>query len=210
MRNCYTRRQTLGRKWIGIDITYLAIGLVKNRLQGAYPKLKVNEEGSPVDLSGAQALAAQDKYQFEWWALLQIGAQPVGGKKKGADKGIDGVIPILIGGTSKKPQYGRVNVSIKGGANIGVGMVRDLKGTLTQNNPIGVFLTLANPTGPMKDFAAKAGHFDSKVWGKKYPKIQILTVEEVLQGKQPDVPWGDVPFAKPATEQATADQKALL
>ena len=202
--------QKLGRRWIGIDITYLAIGLIRRRLQSAFPGLTVDEDGAPVDLSGARALADHDKYQFQWWALDRLGAQPVSGKKKGADAGIDGVIPILVGGTAEKPDYGRVIVSVKGGANVSVSMIRDLKGTLNEDDPIGVFLTLAEPTKPMKESAAKAGFYESGLWNKKFPRIQILTIDDVLSGAKPEIPWGESPFAAPPTEKEAAEQKTLL
>ena len=201
--------QKLGRKWIGMDVTYLAIGLVKKRMQDAFPKLVIEEDGVPVDLTGALALADHDKYQFQWWALLRLGAVPVSGKKKGADKGIDGVIPILTGGTAEKPTYDRVIVSVKGGANVGVSMLRDLNGTLRDEDPVGIFLTLAEPTKPMKEFAAGAGFFSSKLWAKKFPRIQIITVQDMFDGKTPDIPWGKSPFAKAAMEKEDAQQPAL-
>lgn len=202
--------QKLGRKWIGMDITYLAIGLVRRRMQDAFPRLAVEEDGVPVDLTGAQHLADHDKYQFQWWALDRLGAVPVAGKKKGADKGIDGVIPILTGGTAEKPTYGRVIVSVKGGAKVSVSMLRDLKGTLTDEDPLGIFLTLAEPTAPMKEFAATTGFYESKLRAKKFPRMQIVTVEELLDGKTPDIPWGKSPFAKAATEKKDSQQAALV
>ena len=201
--------QKLGRSWVGIDITYLAIGLIKRRLQDAFSGLTIDDYGVPVDLSGAKALADHDKYQFQWWALDRLGAVPVSGKKKGADKGIDGVMPILVGGTAGKPSYGRVIISVKGGAKVSVSMLRDLKGTLTDEDPVGIFLTLAEPTKPMKEFAAKSGFYDSELWAKKFPRIQIVTVEELLDGKTPDIPWGKSPFAKAATEKEVSHQAAL-
>lgn len=201
--------QRLGRQWIGMDITYLAIGLIRRRMQDAFGGLAIEEDGVPVDFTSAQHLADHDKYQFQWWALDRLGAVPVAGKKKGADEGIDGVIPILTGGTAEKPTYGRVIVSVKGGAKVSVSMLRDLKGTLTDQDPLGIFLTLAEPTKPMKEFAAQSGFYDSQLWAKKFPTIQIITVEEMLDGKTPDIPWGKSPFTQAATEKEQAKQGAL-
>jgi len=103
---------TLGRRWIGIDITHLAISLIRRRMQDAFPGIAIEVIGEPVDLTGARDLAQRDKYQFQWWALDRLGAQPVSGKKKGSDKGIDGVIPFFAG---PKEDYKRVIVSVKGG-----------------------------------------------------------------------------------------------
>src|SRR3990172_4945689 len=105
----------LGRRWIGIDVTYLAIGLIRRRMRDAFPDIEIEEIGAPVDLAGARALAAHDKYQFQWWALDRLGAQPVSGKKKGADRGIDGVIPFFAGPAE---DYMRVVVSVKGGEHV--------------------------------------------------------------------------------------------
>ena len=203
--------QKLGRRWIGIDITHLAIGLIRRRMKDAFPKVKFEVIGEPVGLASYKALADQDKYQFQWCALDRLGAVPSAGKKKGADQGIDGVVPILLGGTSDKPIFGRASVSVKGGANVGVAMIRDLAGLLTDVNPIGIFLTLASPTKPMKTQAASAGFYESPVFKKKYARLQIITIEEMLHGKSPDVPstLGKAAFAKAPAEQESAKQSSL-
>lgn len=197
----------LGRRWIGIDITYLAIGLIRRRMQDAFPSIDIEEIGTPVDLTGAHALAAHDKYQFQWWALDRIGAQPVSGKKKGSDKGIDGVIPFFAG---PKEDYKRVLVSVKGGEHITVAMVRDLVGVVErEKEPIGVLLTLEPPTQPMVTEAAGAGFYHNDLWQKDYPRVQIITVEEVLAGKRPDMPPQISPFAEAPLERERAEQPEL-
>ncbi len=221
--------QKLGRRWIGIDITYLAIGLIRRRMQDAFPStgrsdseessdsmssgqapgLQIEEIGAPVDLNGAKALAEHDKYQFQWWALDRLGAQPVSGRKKGADQGIDGVIPFVIGGTAAAPQYARVIVSVKGGG-VGVPMVRDLIGVLQrEKEPIGVVLTLEPPTGPMRREAASAGIYHSEFWQKDYPRVQIITIEELLHGKLPEMPPSTSPFAQAPRERQRGKQLEL-
>jgi len=174
----------LGRQWIGIDITHLAIGLVRRRMEAAFPGLKIEVVGEPVDLSGAQELAAHDPYQFQWWALDKIDAQPVGDKKKGADRGIDGIIPFMEGKTERR----RVIVSVKGGG-VGSKDIRDLKGVLErEGEPLGVLVTLRPPTREMTLEAVAAGHYDSELMGRKYPRIQILTVADILNGVGVDMP----------------------
>ncbi len=200
--------QKLGRRWIGIDITHLAIGLIRRRMQDAFPGIQIEVIGEPVDLTGAQDLARQDKYQFQWWALDRIGAQPVSGKKKGADKGIDGVIPFFAG---PRQDYRRAIVSVKGGEHVGVAALRELKGVLEgQGEPIGILLTLAWPTRDMITEAAAAGFYESDFWKRKYPRVQIMTVADVLNGKRPDVPWGAAPFAKAPVEKEQAGQERLV
>jgi site-specific DNA-methyltransferase (adenine-specific) len=198
----------LGRRWIGIDITHLAIGLIRRRMQDAFPGLEIEVIGEPVDLAGARDLAQRDKYQFQWWALDRVGAQPVSGKKKGADLGIDGVIPFFAG---PKEDYGRALVSVKGGEHVGVGMVRDLVGVLErEKEPIGVLLTLEPPTQPMVTEAATAGFYHNDFWQKDYPRMQILTVEDMLSGKRPQVPQGRSPFAQAPLEREERHTKRML
>ena len=198
----------LDRRWIGIDITHLAIGLIRRRMQDAFPGLDIEVIGEPVDLTGARELASKDKYQFQWWALDKLGAQPVAGKKKGSDKGIDGVIPFFAG---PKEDYKRAIVSVKGGEHAGVLAVRDLKGVLDrEKEPIGILLTLNPPTKDMITEAAASGFYESDFWKKKYPRVQIITVLDLLKGKRPEMPWGGSPFARAPTEKERANQEFLL
>jgi DNA modification methylase len=202
--------QKLGRNWIGIDITHLAIGLIRRRMKDAFPDLDIKVIGEPVDLPGARDLAAHDKYQFQWWALDQIGAQPVSGKKKGMDRGIDGVIPVVIGGTAQKPEYARAIVSVKGGG-VSPTHIRDLKGVLErEKEPIGILLTLTKPTKEMATEAAASGYYESDLWQKKYPRIQIITIEDLLNGKRPDIPSAASPFAHAPLEREQAETERML
>ena len=209
--------EKLGRRWIGIDITYLAIGLIRRRMQDAFPStgsgrargLQIEEIGAPVDLNGAKALAEHDKYQFQWWALDRLGAQPVSGRKKGADQGIDGVILFPVGGTAERPQYGRAIVSVKGGG-VTVKDIRDLVGVLDrEKEPLGVLMTLEPPTGPMRREAASAGIYHSEFWQKDYPRVQIITIEELLHGKLPEMPPSTSPFAQAPRERPRGKQLKL-
>ncbi len=174
--------QELNRRWIGIDITHLAIALIKNRLKDKYGELPYQVIGEPIDLAGAKALAQANKYQFEWWALSLIGARPMGGKKKGADKGIDGVIYFQDDKTGKAKS---ILVQVKGGQQAGVSQVRDFCSVVDKHKAsMGVFITMAEPTKPMKSYAVSQGYYKSPTWDKEFPKIQLLTIEELLGGKK--------------------------
>jgi site-specific DNA-methyltransferase (adenine-specific) len=173
----------LNRKWIGIDITTLATNLMYNRLKDSFG---INAEiiGEPADLAGAKELASQpDKYQFQWWALGLIGARPAGEKKKGTDKGIDGVINF-IDDPSDKPK--RAIVQVKSG-HVGIDIIKVLE-TVVAKEAIGILITLEPPTKPMQVEAVSAGYYHSPIWNKDYPKIQILTIEELLHGKNVEMP----------------------
>lgn len=203
----------LGRLWIGIDITYLAVNLMETRMRRAFRGIEIEVIGVPKDLPSARDLAARSKIQFQLWAVRRLhpDAQPVGSKKGGPDRGIDGIIPLIVAGTAEKPQYKRAVLSVKGGEHIGVGMVRDLVGVLDrEGDPIGVLLTLEPPTPPMVTEAATAGFYHNDLWQKDYPRVQLVTVEEMLAGKRPDIPPSRSPFAQPPTEHEQAHTKPLL
>ena len=199
--------QKLGRRWIGIDITHLAIGLVERRLKAAFIGIQFEIHGAPKDLAGARDLADRDKYQFQWWAVSLVNAQPYGGKKRGADGGIDGKVFF-------KPDGKRTDVaivSVKGGGNIGVGMIRDLKGVMEREHaPMGLFLTLTPPKAPMVTEAASAGFYET-LWGR-HPRIQILTIEDLLTGKRPDMPLIDISaaFKSPGREAVDVGEQPEL
>ena len=188
--------QTLNRKWIGIDITHLAIAVMKSRLEESFPGIQVEVIGEPQDVGGAKALARQDRYQFQWWALSRIKAKPFPEeRRKGADKGIDGVIDFVerdeaIGKDAMK----RAVVSVKSG-HVHVKDIRELK-DIASRHAMGIFITLEPPTKEMRTEAVSAGSYHSPLWDREYPKIQILTIEELLQGKIIDMPQPTSPYAK--------------
>jgi hypothetical protein len=141
--------------------------------------------GTPKDIGGARDLAQRDKYQFQWWAVSLVDAVPYGGRKKGADSGIDGWRYMAAGRNS----VARCSISVKGGENVSVQMVRDLRGVIErERSEAGLFITLAEPTRPMREEAAKAGYFDSPFGGKQHPRLQIMTIAALLDGAKPDLP----------------------
>jgi site-specific DNA-methyltransferase (adenine-specific) len=183
--------QKLDRRWVGIDITHLAINLIKVRLADAFGT-KIAETynviGEPEDWESAKALAAQDKYQFQfqYWALGLVGARPAAGdEKKGADKGIDGRLYM----TDRAGETKTIMLSVKGG-HVTSSQVRDLRGVIEREDAaIGVFITLEPATSAMRKEAAEAGFWQTKsLAGTKHPRLQILTIEELLAGKRIDMP----------------------
>ena len=196
--------QKLRREWTGIDITHLAISLIEKRLKDAFPGTQYEVHGTPKDLDGARDLAARDKYQFQWWAVSLVNAVPFAGRKKGADSGIDGLIYFKPEGKTTE----KAIVSVKGGDNVNVAMVRDLAHVVDREKArIGVFVTLADATGPMRTEAVKAGFYET-LYGK-CPKIQILTIRELFEGKQPNIPLVDASAFKRAAKEKVGDQNPL-
>lgn len=199
--------ERLGRKWIGIDITHLAINLIKYRLRTAFEDRVVQYDvvGEPVDLAGAAALARDKPFQFQSWALSLVDARQYQ-QKKGSDKGIDGRLYFHDeqGGRTKQ-----IIFSVKAGENVGVAHVRDLRGVVEREHAeIGVLISMQEPTKPMRTEAASAGFYKSP-WGTTHPKLQIFTIEDLLAGKRVDYPRSQVNvtlkraprFAPPREEQ---------
>ena len=207
--------QKLGRRWIGIDITYLSIAVMKARLKDSFGLADVEVIGQPTEVDGARQLLVgaglEGQYQFQWWALDLIGAQPQGGtQKKGADKGIDGVISFSTG---PRGEVGRALVSAKSGT-VNSSMIRDLKGVLEREKAeIGLFVTLEEPSAPMRLEASTAGVYHSDLSGREYQKIQILTIAELLEEhRRPDLPLLVLPTYQRAerVEKKAAEQAELF
>ena len=195
-----TVAEKLERTWIGIDITHLAISLMKLRLEDSFGN-DINYEviGEPVDLEGAKALAQQDPYQFQWWALGLAGARPFESeKKRGADRGIDGIIYFHDEPYMKKTK--KIILQVKSG-HVNRGMIDTLKGVVGRENAeLGVFITLQSSTKPMIKEAISSGFYKSPS-GKNYQKIQLLTIEDLLYKNKnielpPKIAINDVTFKK--------------
>ena len=184
--------ERLNRRWIGIDITHLAISLMKSRLRDSFgDELRPYQIiGVPQDTASAQALATEGehdgRYQFEWWALGLVDARPAQDRKKGADSGVDGYINFFDD-NSGKPK--RIIVQVKSG-HVNRSQIATLKGDMEREKAeIGLFVTLAPPTGPMQQDAISAGFYEPEYFpGQKFPRVQILTIEELLSGETAQYP----------------------
>lgn len=226
--------EKLGRDWIGIDVTQLAISLIKNRLQDTYgsrmrfasgPESEkkaaqrgqsgesiVHIIGEPTTPNEAATLAEDDKYQFQWWALGLVKARPVE-QKKGADHGIDGKILFRDDPNAAKPE--QIILQVKGGKT-GVKDVRDLRGVLDREKAaIGVLISLQPPTRDMQAEAASAGFYEHKVNKQKYPRIQLRTVKELMAGKNIEQPTNVAALVEtfkkaPESKKKDAEQRELI
>jgi len=203
----------LKRRWIGIDITHLAISLMRHRLQDTFgPDLSPYEViGDPKDLESARALAEQNRYQFEWWALGLVDARPAQDKKKGADQGVDGYINFFDDNSGKAKT---IIVQVKSG-DIHRSHIATLNSDREREKaPIGILITMEEPTRPMLEEAATTGYYEPEHFpGYQYPRIQILTIKQLLDGKQAQYPR----MALPATfkraqrhRKSTEDQQRLV
>ena len=203
--------QKLGRRWIGIDITHLAINLIRHRLKDTYGE-EINKTyeviGEPTSVPDARVLAAQDPYQFQWWALGLVGARPVA-EKKGADKGIDGRLFFHDDPNTGKTK--QIIFSVKAGKT-NVAHVRDLCHVVDREGAqMGVLISMHPNTQPMRAEAADMGSYESP-WGK-HPKIQLLTVTDLLKGKRIDMPPAtgvNVTFKKAPKNSGRGDDQLPL
>jgi site-specific DNA-methyltransferase (adenine-specific) len=178
--------EKLKRSWVGIDITPLAIRVVKTRLRDAFGMTEVRELGVPADIDGARELAEQSvdgRYEFQWWALTLVDAHPPARKKKGADQGIDGVATFADSDGMK-----RIVVSVKSG-NVGPDAVRSLHGTVEREHAaMGILITLEGASPAMRREATAFGFYESPMWGRKFPRLQIFEVTDHFDGKRPTLP----------------------
>ena len=180
--------ERLNRRWIGIDITHLAMSLMRHRLRDTFSDDLRHYEvvGVPQDPASAAALAQHDRYQFEWWGVSLVDARPAKDKKKGADAGVDGIINFFDDNSGKAK---RVVVQVKSG-NVNRGMIATLKGDMEREKAeIGLFVTLNEPTRPMLQEAASAGFYTPEHYpDHQYPRLQILTVADLLSGAEAQYP----------------------
>lgn len=186
--------QKLGRQWVGIDVTYLAIDLIRKRLRNTYGE-GIEEtyrvHGIPADVPSAQALFAENPFDFERWVVSLIDATP--NEKQVGDKGIDGRVRFH----ADAERVGTVLVSVKGGRSLNPAMVRDLVGTVEQQrSEMGILITLTEPTKGMREVADNSGFYVNEFTGTSYPKIQILTTADLLAGKHPVMPTAILPYVK--------------
>jgi len=206
--------EKLHRRWLGIDVTWLAINLVKGRLNDMFPGAGFKIEGEPRDMGAARELA-KDRYQFQWWALSLISARPVGSTlskpregKKGADEGIDGWLRFS---DSEEGHVEKIAMQVKSG-HISIKDIRELRDVVSrQKAAIGLFITLERPTSEMIRETKTTEPYVSAIWKHEYPKIQILTIEELLKGKQPIIPPTISAFQEaPLTQRVPKDQQQTL
>lgn len=208
--------EKLGRSWIGIDVTHLSISLMKSRLFSAFGLVALTKEGKqcdtdktyrikgePTTLAEAMQLKQDDPHQFEYWALGLVGARPVE-EKKGADKGIDGKL-FFVGDTPGEIQT--IILSVKSG-HVNRSVVHELRGVIDREKAaIGVLITMEPPTKNMDEEVLGGGFYESTVWGRKYPRLQILLVEDIMMnGKGIDMPpinQVNATFIKARKEQAS-------
>lgn len=212
--------ERLKRNWVGIDISMLAINAIESRLKSRFKgrglKNKIIDDGLPKDLASARKLFDIDPWNFEYWALHLVNAMPAKNKTKenmkGADKGIDGIIPFIKGFGEGSRKYGKVIVQVKGG-HVQRNQIATLKGDMERERADGgLFVSLEEPTKPMKEEAISVGKFKTEFSPIEFPKVQIITIKELLEGKKANLPLGsEQPYYKEAEAvEENPDQISLI
>ena len=180
--------QKLNRQWLGIDVTHLAVALMKSRLKTAFnldPGADYAVVGEPRDVGSARALWEQDPYQFQFWAVSLLEAQPQAEQRRGADRGIDGII-YFVDGPRRTPQ--KVVIQVKG-ERVSSPQIRDLKGVVEREKAaLGLFISLDDPTRDMRTEEAGDGFYHSELWQRDFPKIQLRTITDLLADRGFDLP----------------------
>jgi DNA modification methylase len=187
----------LRRRWVGIDIAKVAIDVIAERLRRDYPDENIDEKyevlPEPASEEDAIALAAEDKYEFQWWVLRQLGAAPAP-RKKGADRGIDGRIYFFdtVGSQDAK----QVIVSVKGGKSPVLDHVRVLMRVVEREKAaMGLLVMVPQPTKAMRAEAAEFGEYYSEALQKMVPRLQFLSVGDLIEGRSFEHPGYWVPPA---------------
>jgi site-specific DNA-methyltransferase (adenine-specific) len=175
--------ERLGRRWVGIDITHIAVGLIEKRMRAAYPHASFETIGIPRDLASAQRLAADDPHQFQQWITLRLGGYPWMGGRKGGDRGVDGYFYYI--GAGGRTETGVI--SVKAGANVNPAMVRDIGRVMQRDgHKLGLFVTAAQPTSGMETEANSHGLVETEFG--RFPALQIFTLAELFQDRAPRLP----------------------
>jgi hypothetical protein len=189
--------EKLKRNWIGIDITYQSISLILKRLEDSFGKSILNKielNGIPEDIESAIALAnkKEDKTrkEFEKWAVLTYSNnRAVINEKKGADQGIDGIAYMQDRDENEDIVFKNVLFSVKSDKNPKVSYIRDFYGTIEREKAaMGYFITLHKPTSQMIAECRKIDNYKNNLIDREYPKITIVTVEEILTGERMTIP----------------------
>lgn len=200
--------QKLGRRWVGIDITYIAVDLILKRLEHAHgPEVldSIDVNGIPHDFASAQKLFERSPFDFERWAVSMVGAEP--NQKQVGDRGIDGVARFPLDGQRK--QLGKVLVSVKGGKSVPPTFVRDLLGTVQQTPgaTMGILITMEGLTPGSQEVIDHSGSYTFPVNGASFPVLQHVSIRDLLAGKQPSMPPTLLPYiaAQRTKREAAAD-----
>jgi DNA modification methylase len=211
--------QRLNRKWIGIDITFQSISLILKRLEDSFGRevlSNIELNGIPQDFKSAVALANKKddktRKEFEKWAVLTYSNNnAIINEKKGSDAGIDGIAFMMDRKEDNSTEFKQVLFSVKSDKNPHVSYIRDFYGAIErEKSAMGYFITLYPPTKDMIAECKKIGQYKNALLNTIYPKIEIVTIEEILSGIRMTIPVGhQIEVVKSAQTQEGEQEKLL-
>jgi DNA modification methylase len=208
--------QRLGRRWIGIDITYQSIALILKRLEDRYPddwpaiEANILLDGVPRDLESAMALANRKddktRKEFEKWAVLTFSKNQARiNEKKGADGGIDGIAYFLL----DKDSNGKAIFQVKSRPGNRSDLATLNSDRLREKAEFGFLICTGMPTKPMRDEITAAGKFKHPLLEREDDRLQVVTVAELFQGKRLDLPMARTDALKSAAPAKAVGQGDL-
>ena len=205
--------QKLGRAWIGIDVTHIAIGMIENRMREGYPGIAFDTIGVPKDLASAERLALDDPHQFQQWICWQVGGFPR--EKKGGDKGVDRWFNYewVDPNRDNRRTIETGVISVKAGDHVNPNMVRDLGRVMQRDgHQFGLFVMKGMPTKGMRDEAASHGLVEvqfggDSAQGQRFSALQFVTLAELFQGMKPKLPPLISPVKKASRVEIRASHK---
>jgi DNA modification methylase len=186
----------LGRTWVGIDITYQSISLILKRLEDSFGKKVIESielNGVPQDFESAEALAHKKddriRKEFEKWAVLTYSNnRAIINEKKGGDGGIDGIAYVADLGAKNEPVNQKVIFSVKSNKTLPPSFIRDLNGTIEREGAVaGILITLYDADNLVKE-SKKYGTYRNGYYEKPSPKIEVVTVKQLLSGETMNYP----------------------
>ena len=184
--------ESLNRHWIGIDLTYLATGAVRQQIERLFPQLRnsVTIAGTPENAEQALELAHTNPHGFEEWCVTHVlHFRP--NARRGGDGGIDGTFRFPIGRVQGRQAYGKAVAQVKGG-NYTLGHIRDFR-TAMQNveADLGVFVVTSPPTQGMLTEARRSGTYKHPSYDLSVPVLQIYEIQEYFRDIPPRLPFGE-------------------
>lgn len=195
--------QFLKRKWIGVDVAYDAIKIIRDRMQRIGLKDGRDYEvwGDPESLEDAMSLADEHKYQFQWWAVRRLGAREID-YKRGADQGVDGRLVLRAERLGRRLPEAIIQVKAGKATRAHVAQLTgDVEG---ENVELGVLVTRTKATKAMREAASRVGDYtDGKKW---YPRIQLLTAADIIAGKGVEYPERMLTAKKAVPKKPTASK----
>ena len=208
--------ERLKRNWIGIDITYQSVSVMLKRLEDHYGKSCIDNislHGVPKDFESAEMLANKKddrvRKEFEKWAVLTYSNnRAMINEKKGGDKGIDGIAYMVDSNEQGENEIKPIIFSVKSNQTLSPSVIRDLNGTIERENAAMGYLITLYPMNNLVKESKDYGVYKNKLTGMDYKRIEVININEILEGKRLNVPTS-LEVLKKAERKAKENQEEM-